>query len=136
MAQRNDTTAGSGCMGLVGFVLLIGLVVLAVVWFVSLVGHALDLTPSYPQFDRHGDGWIAAHYENVTTGYVLTVLTLVAGIPLSVALTIELSRARPRAARAVALGTALVALVGAVVLAPAGARDRPAGTPSGLVEER
>src|SRR5438093_3990182 len=74
-----------GCLALFAGVLILGLVILAVVWFVSTVGHVLELTPTYPEIDKHGHAWIEARYQNVAWGYVLTVLTLVAGVPLSVA---------------------------------------------------
>ena len=111
-----------GCLALFAGVLVLGLVILAVVWFVSTVGHVLELTPAYPEIDKHGHAWIDARYENVTWGYVLTVLTLLGGVPLSIALTAELGRPRPRARRAVVLATALVVLVAAIALAPVGAR--------------
>src|SRR5438093_2692862 len=89
-----------GCLALFAGVLVLGLVILAVVWFVSTVGHVLELTPTYPEIDKHGHAWTDARYENVTWGYVLTVLTLLGGVPLSIALTAELGdRGRGPAAR-------------------------------------
>src|SRR5881227_2238154 len=111
-----------GCLALFASVLVLGLVILAVVWFVSTVGHVLELTPTYPEIDKHGHAWIDARYQNVAWGYVLTVLTLVAGVPLSVALTAELARPRPRAGPAALIAVPLVVLVAAVAFAPVGAR--------------
>jgi hypothetical protein len=93
-----------------------------VVWFVSTVGHVLELTPTYPEIDKHGHAWIDARYQNVAWGYVLTVLTLLAGVPFSVALSVELAGSRPRAGLAVRLAAPLIALVAAVAFAPVGAR--------------
>ena len=102
MAGHLDRHSDSyGCLALFAGVLVLGLVILAVVWFVSTVGHVLELTPTYPEIDKHGHAWIDARYENVTA---------------------ELGRPRPRARRAVVLATALVVLVAAIALAPVGAR--------------
>ena len=109
-----------GCLAGFFLLLLVGGVILAVVWFVSLVGHALDLTPNYPEIDRHDGAWVRAHYDGVGLGYVLTVLVLFVGVPASAVLTEELWSRRPRADWCVALTALLVVLVLAVALAPAG----------------
>jgi hypothetical protein len=109
-----------GCLGL--FVLLVGLglLIVAVMWFVSLVGHALALTPTYSEFDRHDGAWIRGHYDAPGLGYVLTVLALVVGVPASCVLTVELWSGRPQAQRVLTLSALLVALVLAIAFAPAG----------------
>jgi hypothetical protein len=109
-----------GCFAVFGLLLLVGGVILAVVWFVSLVGHALDLTPTYPEIDRHDGAWIRAHYDEVALGYVLTVLTLLVGLPASIALSVELWADRPHVRRCAGLTALLVVLVLAIAFAPAG----------------
>ena len=111
---------GGGCLAVFALLLLVGGVMLAVAWFVSLIGHALELTPTYPEFDRHTGAWIRAHYEGVEGGYVLTVLFLLVGVPASAVLTGELLADRPRTDRIAALTALLVALVLAIAFAPAG----------------
>jgi hypothetical protein len=109
-----------GCLALFVLVIVACLLFVAVAWFVSLIGHALALTPTYPEFDRHDGAWIRAHYDAPGLGYVLTVLAMFVGVPASIVLTTELWSGRPRAERVLALSTLLVALVLAIAFAPAG----------------
>src|SRR4051812_49631901 len=97
MTTESDADGCGGCLTVFFVVFLIGLVVIAVMWFVSFVGHALDLTPTYIEMDEHSYTWIKERYEGVPGGYVLTSLALLVGVPLCVALTAELVRPRPRA---------------------------------------
>ena len=122
MTTESDSDGCGGCLAVFFVLFLIGLVVLAVMWFVSFVGHALDLTPTYVEMDKHSYPWIKERYEGVPLGYVLTSAALLAGIPLCVALTAELVRPRPRARAAVSMAAPLVALVGAIAFVPAGPR--------------
>src|SRR3954452_22632782 len=77
MASQPESDDGcGGCLALFFVVFVIGLVVIAVMWFVSFVGHALDLTPTYIEMDEHSYTWIKQRYEGVPGGYVLTSLAL------------------------------------------------------------
>jgi hypothetical protein len=128
MAGRNadDATGCGGCLGLFALLVVLALLSVALAWSVSAVGHVLDLTPTYAEIDDEGAGWIDARYENVAWGHVLTVLTLAGGVPLCVALSAELARPPARPLRAVVLAAVLIAIVGAVSLAPVGRREAPA----------
>jgi hypothetical protein len=112
----------NGCLVLIVFLFGAGLVCLTVAWFVSLVGHALGQTPTYPQFDRHDAAWIHAHYALPGLGYVLTVLALVVGVPASASLSAELWSGRPRVERVAWLAGLLLAIVLAIAVSPAGPR--------------
>jgi fatty acid desaturase len=122
MASNKSSGEPGGCVTFIVVVFLIWMLVLAVVWFVSAAGHVLHLTPTYPEMDKRSHAWIAARYENVTWGYVLTVLTLVVGVPLSIALTAHLAGPGPRARDAAAMAVPLIALVVLVAFAHAGPR--------------
>lgn len=111
-----------GCLGAFVLIIVVCLLFVAVAWFVSLVGHALALTPTYPEFDRHDGAWIHAHYSLPGLGYVLTVLTLLVGIPASAVLSAELWSGRPRAGHVAVLATVLGVLVAAIAFSPAGPR--------------
>ena len=102
MARQKRSKEPNGCLTFFLGWLAVVLVVGAVIWFVSAAGHVLGLTPTYNQINHHGHTWIDARYQNVPWGYVLTVLTLVVGVPLSIALSAELARPRPRAGVAAA----------------------------------
>lgn len=112
--------AGLGCVGFVFVMIGVLLVILAVIWFVSLVGHALGLTPTYPQLDRHDSAWVHAHYDLVGLGYLLTVLALLVGVPASAVVSIELWSGRPDRRWCAGLTAVLIALVVAIVFSPAG----------------
>ena len=122
MTQQSDGDGCGGCLAVFFVLFLIGLVILAVMWFVSFIGHALDLTPTYVEMDKHSYEWIKERYVGVPLGYVLTSLALLGGIPLCIALTAELTRPRPRAREALLLALPLVALVAAIAFVPAGPR--------------
>jgi hypothetical protein len=65
----------SGLGALIGAVIVVALIVAAVVWVVSSLGHVLGLTPTYDDvMGDHPAGWVAARYENVALGYILTLL--------------------------------------------------------------
>ncbi|HEY3019720.1 MAG TPA: hypothetical protein VGJ32_05985 [Solirubrobacteraceae bacterium] len=49
MARDSRGDEPGGCLAIFFLLLLVGLVILAVVWFVSFVGHVLELTPTYPE---------------------------------------------------------------------------------------
>jgi hypothetical protein len=115
-----EREGAGGCLSVCVVVLIAGLVILAVVWFVSLVGHALALTPTYPEFDRHDGAWIRAHYDAPGLGYVLTVLAMFVGVPASIVLTVELWSGKAHVDEVLALSGVLVALVLAIAFAPAG----------------
>ncbi|MDX6587679.1 MAG: hypothetical protein QOI31_2152 [Solirubrobacterales bacterium] len=71
MNNRHDS--GGGWLGwLIG----ICIVIAAVVYGVSGLGHLLGLTPTGTEVFDSEDGWISKHYEGVAVGYVLTVLVV------------------------------------------------------------
>jgi len=122
MERQNDGDGCGGCLAVFVVLFLIGLVIVAVMWFVSFIGHALHLTPTYVEMDEHSYTWIKERYEGVPLGYVLTSLALLGGIPVCIALTAELVRPRPRVRHALIMGAPLLALVLAIAFLPAGAR--------------
>ena len=122
MERQNGGDGCGGCLALFLVLIAVSLVIVAIAWFVSFIGHAIHLTPTYPEMDRHGYTWIKERYENVPTGYVLTSLALLGGVPLCVALTAELVRPQPRARHVLLMAAPLVALVAAIAFVPAGAR--------------
>jgi hypothetical protein len=84
MASGRNSNNSDG--GWIGALIVLAIVLMIVVAFLSLVGHALGLTPSAGDVlgDRP-DGWVKRHYENLGWGYVLTVVVLVAGVAWLVA---------------------------------------------------
>jgi hypothetical protein len=118
VADTNRDDAG-GCAAVFVGLLVLGAIFIAVAWSVSLVGNVLGLTPTYPEWNR-GEAWVYEHYRNVTWGYVLTVVTVLVGVPLSAALTLELRRPRVRPKVALAVAVPLLAIVSIVIAAPVG----------------
>jgi hypothetical protein len=59
---------------------VVGLVVIAVMWPLSLWGHALGITPNFNQLFSRSHGWLHQHYPLVGLRYVEAVLALAAAI--------------------------------------------------------
>ena len=58
-------------------------VLTALFWVLSVIGHALGLTPTFSEVTDKPDGWVSRHYRGAFLGYLLTVLIIVlAGILL------------------------------------------------------
>lgn len=120
MARR--TSSGGGCGAVV-----VGLIVLgAVLYAVSGLGHLLSLTPTADELGSDAE----KRYENVGLGYVLTALVIVAPVALYL-VGRWWKRTHPEDQNGLIAITAgpAVALLLAVVLLPAGPRSAPT-TPS------
>lgn len=63
---------GCGC----GAVLIVLLVLAAIIWVFSSVGHFLGLTPTFSEVTDRPDGWVGRHYRGVFWGYVLTIVLI------------------------------------------------------------
>src|SRR3954447_26614139 len=70
MASQNKKDEGGGCLAV--FIVL-AIVVTALFWVGSLLGHAIGLTPTFSEATNSSEGWVGRHYEGVVVGYVLTV---------------------------------------------------------------
>jgi hypothetical protein len=87
---------GGGCLGFLVFV--IGFV--AVMWSLSLWGHAIHLTPSWHQLMHHDDAWLHRHYPKVGLRYLAALAILVAVVAAIVLLIkAALAPGRERAAQ-------------------------------------
>jgi hypothetical protein len=93
---RRRSSSGSGAAFL-GFLIVLAIIVFAVMWPLSLFGHAIGLTPSWHQLMNRNHTWMHQHYSLVglrylgAAGILLVVLTMLA-IPL-------LASAKPSNAR-------------------------------------
>jgi hypothetical protein len=68
--RRRSSGRSSGCAGFIAVIFVVGLVVIAIMWPLSLLGHAIGLTPSWHQ-RRHRDHiWEHQHYPLVGLRYV------------------------------------------------------------------
>jgi hypothetical protein len=82
--RRSSGSSGSSGAGAALFVLLIvvAIVIFAVMWPLSLWGHAIGLTPSWHQLMHRNHLWMHQHYPLVVLRYfgafVLLLLTMVA----------------------------------------------------------
>jgi hypothetical protein len=105
---------------------VIGLIGLAIDFALSLPGHLLGLTPSFPETLR-GNDWLHAHYRHIGNGYVLTVGFLLA-LWLVPAIAVRLLRGRSREDKVAGAFTAFLILGIALSAAhslPVGRRARP-----------
>lgn len=84
--RRRSRSSGSGA-ALIGFLAVLALVVVVVMWPLSLIGHAIGLTPSWHQLMQRNHAWEHQHYPLVglrylgTAGLLLVALTLLS-LPL------------------------------------------------------
>lgn len=72
MASKQGNGSGGGCAALIAVLIAI----VAVLWTVSAIGHALGLTPTYSELTDRPHGWMGSHYRGVVWGYALTVTAL------------------------------------------------------------
>lgn len=84
---------GGGCAPLIGLMLVIGLIVVAVMWPLSLWGHAIHLTPSWSQLMDRDQDWMHRHYPLVGLRYVGAALLL---LPAVAILAVPILRAADR----------------------------------------
>jgi hypothetical protein len=83
---RRRSSSGSGAAFL-GFLIVLAIIVFAVMWPLSLFGHAIGLTPSWHQLMNRNHTWMHQYYSLVglrylgAAGILLVVLTMLA-IPL------------------------------------------------------
>ncbi len=61
---------------LIGFIIVVGIVVLVVMWPLSLWGHAIHLTPSWHQLMNRNKAWMHDHYSLVGLRYVGAAMAL------------------------------------------------------------
>ena len=96
MASRRGNKCGGGCAALLVIILVVG----AIIWVFSSVGHFLGLTPTFDEVTNRPDGWVSRNYTGVSWGYFLTVLLIAvtAGVSMSPA-----SRTRTRLRRCKAI---------------------------------
>lgn len=59
-----------GGVGLLGFLVVVGFVIFAVMWPLSTWGHAIHLTPSWHQLMNRDKSWMHRHYPLVGLRYV------------------------------------------------------------------
>jgi hypothetical protein len=70
--------AQSGCGALIVAVLVVGAIIFAVMWPLSLWGHALHLTPSWHQLMHRDKAWLHHHYPLVGLRYLAAAAILLA----------------------------------------------------------
>jgi hypothetical protein len=95
--RRRKSGSSSGTGALLAVIIAVGIVIFAVMWPLSLWGHAIELTPSWHQLMHRNHTWMHEHYPLVGLRYVgaavLLILTLaVLSMPL-------LASAKKRAAQ-------------------------------------
>jgi hypothetical protein len=71
--------SSGGWGSVLAVLIVIGLVIVAVMWSLSLVGHAVGLTPTYHDVMNRDKQWLHEHYPNVGWRYVLTASLLLVG---------------------------------------------------------
>src|SRR4051794_28356517 len=74
--MNRKSSAGWG--GVLAVIIVIGLLIMAVMWTLSLFGHAVGLTPTYHDVMNRDKAWLHVHYPNVGWRYTLTALLLLA----------------------------------------------------------
>lgn len=78
---RRKSGSSSGMGALLVLIIAVGIVIFAVMWPLSLWGHAIQLTPSWHQLMHRNHAWMHQHYPLVGLRYVgaavLLILTLV-----------------------------------------------------------
>lgn len=85
--RRRKSGSSSGMGALLAVIIAVGIVIFAVMWPLSLWGHAIELTPSWHQLMHRNHTWMHEHYQLVGLRYVgsavLLILTLaVLSMPL------------------------------------------------------
>ncbi len=85
--RRRKSGSSSGMGALLAVIIAVGIVIFAVMWPLSLWGHAIELTPSWHQLMHRNHTWMHEHYPLVGLRYVgaavLLILTLaVLSMPL------------------------------------------------------
>jgi hypothetical protein len=85
--RRRKSGSSSGMGALLAVIIAVGIIIFAVMWPLSLWGHAIELTPSWHQLMHRNHTWMHEHYPLVGLGYVgaafLLILTLaVLSMPL------------------------------------------------------
>jgi type II secretory pathway pseudopilin PulG len=85
---RRRKSGSSGGMGaLIAVIIAVGIVVFAVMWPLSLWGHAIQLTPSWHQLIHRNHAWMHEHYPLVGLRYIgAAVLLILMGAALSMPL--------------------------------------------------
>jgi hypothetical protein len=80
--ERTEAQAKQASVGVIGALfigaLILGAIVIAVMWPLSLVGHAIHLTPNFPQLMRHDHAWEHQHYPLIFLRYLLVVALIAA----------------------------------------------------------
>src|SRR4051794_32791356 len=74
----------SGDPGLMAWLFLLVLIIVAVMWPLSLWGHALHLTPSWHQLMHRNKAWMHEHYPLVGLRYLLATVLLAAATFLAI----------------------------------------------------
>lgn len=92
--ESHERRARQQSLGCLGTLFVIGLVVLAVLWPISFVGHILGLTPNLPQLLRHDHVWEHRHYPLIGLRY-LGVVGIILGV--TTGSLVALRRRRPPA---------------------------------------
>lgn len=85
--RRRKSGNSSGMGALLAVIIAVGILIFAVMWPLSLWGHAIQLTPSWHQLIHRNHAWMHEHYPLVGLRYVgaaiLLILTLaVLSMPL------------------------------------------------------
>jgi hypothetical protein len=85
--RRRKSGSSSGMGALLAVIIAVGIIIFAVMWPLSLWGHAIELTPSWHQLMHRNHTWMHEHYPLVGLRYVgaafLLILTLaVLSMPL------------------------------------------------------
>lgn len=128
MTPRRRTTVEED----IGRLLGTGLVILAILLPLSVLGHLIGLTPSASEFWRHtDDGWIGRHYSHVVWGYVITaILGMFTVVYAPIVWGAYRQRGRAEGNQRLVAVLASSVWVAAIILAialPIGARTRPLG---------
>lgn len=137
--MSGNASQNGGCGTLIVGILVISLVIGAVLFVLSLVGHPLGLTPSVSEiFDSEKpDGWLDRHYDKVVLGYVLTAVLLIGAVVIGLLLLASAPAADTGVSLAPAVKVALVGAWGAVfvwaLVAPIGPKANPQGNVPKLV---
>jgi hypothetical protein len=68
--RRRRTSSSGTWSGLIGLAIVLGLIVIAVMWPLSLFGHAIGLTPSWHELMHHDHVWEHQHYPLIGLRYL------------------------------------------------------------------
>jgi hypothetical protein len=78
--RRSSSGGSSEAAGCIGFLIVLAVVVIAVMWPLSLLGHALGLTPTWHQLMNRNHVWEHRHYPLVGLRYVAVFAIFCAGL--------------------------------------------------------